>query len=101
MDTPLPSAAVALILSFLASVIWGEVPVSSLPRAMALSNTFREAYRTLGPASIQVRAGSARLHGYIHNLRDCMQAFRRTVVERKWRMTIGSPSPESTRRPDF
>ena len=54
MDPPLPSAAVALILSFLASIVWEEVPVSSLPRAMALSNTFREAYRTLGAASIQL-----------------------------------------------
>ena len=81
MDPPLPSAAVALILSFLASVVWEEVPVSSLPRAMALSNTFREAYRTLGAASIQVGPGSASLFGYIHNLRDCVQAFRRTVVE--------------------
>ena len=81
MDPPLPSAAVALILSFLASVVWEEVPVSSLPRAMALSNTFREAYRSLGAASIQVGPGSASLFGYIHNLRDCVQAFRRTVVE--------------------
>ena len=61
MDPPLPSAAVALILSFLASVVWEEVPVSSLPRAMALSNTFREAYRSLGAASIQVGPGSASL----------------------------------------